>query len=66
MEKKIFKIEVGNIPEEDIDEYVRKVAESMKKLKEIPEGELPDFRLPESDITYASDYEKRNCDGRKK
>ena len=60
MEKKIFKIEVGNIPEDEIEDYVRKVAEKMKKLKDIPEGELPDFQLPESDITYASDYERRN------
>lgn len=53
MEKKIFKIDVGCIPEEDIDEYIKTV---MKKFKEMPEGELLDIKFPDSDETSAVVY----------
>ena len=57
MEKKVFKIEVGNIPEDEIDDYVKNV---MKRFMEIPEGELPDFKLPDYDIDLASEFDARN------
>ena len=33
--KKVFKIEVGNIPDEEVEDYVRKVAEKFKKATQI-------------------------------
>ena len=47
MPKMTFKINVGDIPEDEIEDYIRKVA---KKLKTVP----PDFKLP-SDFKL-SDY----------
>lgn len=40
-EKRIFKIEVGQIAPEDVDEYVKKIQESFKKSIPL------DFKLPE-------------------
>lgn len=40
-EKRIFKIEVGQIAPEDVDEYVKKIQESFKKPIPL------DFKLPE-------------------
>ncbi len=40
-EKRIFKIEVGQIAPEDVEEYVKKIQESFKKSIPL------DFKLPE-------------------
>jgi len=53
---KTFYIPVGSIPEEDIEEYVMKVAAKFKKSKlKYPN----DFKMPDFDITYANEYKKR-------
>jgi hypothetical protein len=51
--RKVFKIDVGNIPEEEIEDYVRKVAQKFKKTSDT----MPDlccgiYNLPDSDIYY--------------
>lgn len=33
--KKVFKIEVGNIPDEEVEDYIKKVAEKFKKATQI-------------------------------
>ena len=42
-EKRIFKIKVGQIAPEDVEEYVKKILESFKKPIPL------DFKLPEKD-----------------
>lgn len=41
LEKKIFKIDVGNIPEEDVEEYIRNV------VKKIRKGETTNIKFEE-------------------
>ena len=60
MAKKIYKIEVGNIPEDEIEDYVKNAIRRFKGLIEIPEGEVPELWLPEADIDLASEFDKRN------
>ena len=46
--KKVFKIDVGNIPDEEIEDYVKKVAEKFKKATQIQ---------PDSDCSVYNDNE---------
>jgi len=48
MEKKIFKIDVGNIPEDEIEDYVRNVAISFKK----------NISMERTDVYYKIDTER--------
>ncbi len=49
-EKKVFNIEVGNIPEDEIEDYVKNTIRKFKK--DIPLGDtpLPDIKFPDEDI----------------
>jgi hypothetical protein len=64
--KKIFKIDVGAIPEDEIEDYIKKVAAKFKKNAERDDVEQPpiDFKIEgnDSDITYASEYNERTKD----
>jgi hypothetical protein len=45
-EKKVFKIDVGNIDEDDIDEYIYKVATKFKKVSQVnPDNGQFDYRF---------------------
>lgn len=55
-EKRIFKIKIDNIPEDEIEDYIKDV---MKKIKETPRFEVPDidFMNIESDPDPKMDLE---------
>lgn len=55
-EQRIFKIDVGKMPEEDVDEFIQRVVAKFKKRNiEFPK----DIKIPDFDITYASEYKRK-------
>jgi len=51
--KMTFKINVGDVPEGEIEDYIRKVAEKFKKSAEtMPDLDCGIYNLPDSDIYY--------------
>jgi len=59
MEKRTFKIPVGNIPEEEQEAYIRKVVARFKESVEFPKDYVfPDIKGMDSDITHASHYSR--------
>jgi len=55
-EKRIFKIDVSKMRDEDMEKYVRRVAANLKKRNiEFPK----DIKIPDFDITYANEYKRK-------
>jgi hypothetical protein len=50
-EKRVFNIEVGKIPEDEVHEYIEKMKEFLKTQPNII-SKNNDFKLPPEDITY--------------